>query len=349
MKLPEQRPNSSPGTATAWNTNHNVSRQDIHGPLAPDQNSNHLSPGESRTSSGRARLDDEVSVHTRRDRGYKAAARRLQQETPDSSVPPNFARAEDNLVGIGSIFNPQSQHRPTSGSSFIEVMANSVEVSLVAYAGKPGAAKWLPVDKLLEIINEEDVHQALSEACKDRGLAEPILREYAAKVCGRLSYTDRAGQPTSSLGSRSMFAILVMIDKVDEIMCFIDHGFTDENLPLVPYGENDFPVYPGGLNPGEVQCFDLGKTWNRLQWRAFLSYQSTMRSPFFELRQSEKRLPHYELDRSTVLPFINDYGTQETTHGGFSMVRRIQIHSAHHDEVSYPPEEWCCLAFEHVV
>ncbi|KAJ0162356.1 hypothetical protein CTA2_4697 [Colletotrichum tanaceti] len=267
LKLPEERSNPSPGTATAWNTSHHVSRQDILDPWAPDQNSTRLSPDARRASSGRARLDDEVSIHTRRDRGYEAAARRLKKETPDSSVPPDFAKAEDNLVGIGSIFHHQGQHRSTSGSSHIEVMADSVETSLVAYAGKSGAAKWLPVNKLLEIIHEEDVHLALSEACKGRGLAEPILQEYAAKVCGLLSYIDRAGQPTSLLGSRSMFAILVMVNKVDEIIYFVDQGFTDEDLPLVPYGENNFPAYPGGLNPGELQCFELGKTWDRLQWR----------------------------------------------------------------------------------
>ncbi|KZL72861.1 protein kinase-like (PK-like) protein [Colletotrichum tofieldiae] len=275
-----------------------------------------------------ARPDDEVSVHTRTDRGYKAAAKRLEQETLKVEVLLARGIPEDNLVGIGSIFNAKDQQKPISVS---DAIANAIDASLVSYAGKRGAPRWLPVNDLLKIINEKDVHQALSESCGGTEERETTIKDYAAKICGRVGYDD--GKRTS-LGARSMFAILATIDKVDEIRDFIDGGFTDENLPLLPYTKDEYPLCPEGLSPGELDCWTLGRNWDRKQWRTFLDYQRKMRSPFFELRQRRKGLPHYDLDQDTVLPFIEDHGTMETIHGGFSMVRRIKIHEAHHDEDS---------------
>ncbi|KZL83481.1 protein kinase domain-containing protein [Colletotrichum incanum] len=279
----------------------------------PDQSLNHLLPDTRRHGSYEgARLDDEISVHTRRDRGYGAAARRLQREALKVEVPPTLGIPEDNLVGIGSIFNTKNQQISISVS---DAIANAIETSLVPYAGKREAPRWLPVNDLLRIINEEDVYRALLEACGDTEDGEASLKDYAAKVCGRVSYDGKR----SSLGARSMFAILAMIDKVDEIRDFIDGGFTDENLPLVPYTKDEYPLCPEELSPGELDYWTLGITWDRKQWRTFLDYQRKMRSPFFELRQREKGLPHYDLDPNTVLPFIEDHGTLETIHGGFSM------------------------------
>ncbi|KAL0931253.1 protein kinase-like (PK-like) protein [Colletotrichum truncatum] len=216
-----------------------------------------------------------------------------------------------DLNGIGSAFKAAGQ-QTNSELTVIDMMAQDIHKSRVYYSGNMDAPYWLPVNDLYRIVNEESVYKALTHTLNPDQVDATDVRGYAARVCGLIEYVDHRDQLSSS-GARSMFAILVMIDKVDEIKQYIDNGFTDEDLPLVsPPNNTGHRLCPKSFATGELECWTIGQTWKRWEWTAFQTYQRMTRSPFFELRQSNNKLPHYDLDVGTVLPFVGDFGKLET-------------------------------------
>ncbi|KAK1490781.1 protein kinase [Colletotrichum cuscutae] len=307
---------------------------DVLSPSIPttrlEETGQNLSLANSRTPTGYRRLnieDDDISIHTQDDRGYAAAEKVLRRKATIEACHRIVEPAESDFEQIGSQFLP-TVPRPT-GLSAVTAMARDVSMSLEYYAGIFQGPQWLPVNQLYRIVTEYSVVEALKECVTDVKLSESELEKYSKAVC-----------PTNSLhggvGSRSMFAILAVLRKVNEIRQFIDLGLSDNDLPFRAdpiHSKPDGQLFPKNhtvdhQNLGQT----FGRNWDLKDWAAFSKYQTAMRSPFFaiDLSERDRIIPHYELDAETVLPFIEASPVPSSNITYHSMVQRVQIHLHHY-------------------
>ncbi|KAI1090758.1 hypothetical protein F5B19DRAFT_461525 [Rostrohypoxylon terebratum] len=126
------------------------------------------------------------------------------------------------------------------------------------------------------------------------------------------------------------FVILVLLDKVASIQSFIFGGFTDSLLPIhhSPFSDEKTWMYPLHPKLSFWRCFD---NWPSASIEMFLETQWIVLSPF--LGNVERDVPLYKFSAETILPvFDNDSTTEPAVQtGGHSIVRRVRIHSWHHN------------------
>jgi hypothetical protein len=121
---------------------------------------------------------------------------------------------------------------------------------------------------------------------------------------------------------RRIFAILVIVGKVDKVVEFIQLGIEDGVLPL---------TFTGSGMTGEKLLSDTAgfpyepqAIWGSKSASKFLMYQRIVHVPFFRL--SGPKVYFYELQPSSILPF------QEYSHvssGGHGTIRKAVIHNTH--------------------
>ncbi|KAK1723671.1 kinase-like domain-containing protein [Colletotrichum acutatum] len=223
-------------------------------------------------------------------------------------------------------------------ASTVTSMARDVSKSLQYYGGKSQGAQWLPVNQLFRIVTRDSVFRALRECRPKLELSETKLWKYAEDICPR-------SRPDGSclMGARSMFAILTILERVNEIIQFIDLNLSDYNLPFVPDANQpslDGQLFPKNPPPGFANQI-FGRHWTLRDWGAFERYQKTMRSPFFDIgpNDKERNIHHYELEPDTVLPFIKEFPATSSDITSYSKVQRVQIHMHHHTMHKGVPDE----------
>lgn len=127
-----------------------------------------------------------------------------------------------------------------------------------------------------------------------------------------------------------IFAILVLINKVDLIDYFQKNSLCDDDLPF--HYTSDFEkMWPNNKEekdhvqfPDEVDD-EFIEDFVRVQWQLL--------APSFESPQSSSlRCNFYEFDDKTILPITNVSQNKHT--GGFGVVERVQLHEEHHGFVS---------------
>ena len=256
--------------------------------------------------------DDEVSIYTAFDRGYTAAEQRHSTKTVSS--------AEFDTPGL---FEGIGAH---SGSNrHFDALIRS---SLQSYGGiQESDNVWLPFDKLFQLVNEGSVYQELSDL-PNNVLTTDELMACAKQICGPIIYKDEHDNVLKS-SSRSIFAILTLMQEVQSAPEFVKAGLSDKDLPLgrrsnQTTGKDEFYSisYPSKRWHG-------ARKWNTKEFDYFLYYQRYMLSPFFEL--SSNVVPFYDLYASTLLPFIEDGEKTRRRDGYHGSVWRVKIHPAHHD------------------
>ena len=111
--------------------------------------------------------------------------------------------------------------------------------------------------------------------------------------------------------AKKIFAILLMIRKLDVLEDVIKKGLHDEILPLAR------PM-PGSLEDENLDSIFSG--WNLDTRRQFMDFQWTLLAPVF--LQGE----HLKLPDDARLPFMK---TEVIANGAFGVVHRVEIHSDH--------------------
>lgn len=262
--------------------------------------------------------DDEISLYTTLDRGYRAAEQKFARK-----VKPTEIDTSGLFTGFGAQYG-----QTASLDSLIRARG-----TLQPYGGDDDSSEdvWLPFDKLFELVNESSVYQELSQALPD--LPTHSLQEYTQKICGPIVHDDVIDrEPTSSL--RSIFAILALMNKIQIITQFldVDAGIKDQDLPLGrrPNSITGLPEIYSKQHP-TGPCLDVSK-WEGIHLDSFLNYQRYMLSPFLELRSMNSKTVHfYDLSNNTLLPFIEDHESTRWKVGHHGTVWRVKIHPAHHD------------------
>lgn len=135
---------------------------------------------------------------------------------------------------------------------------------------------------------------------------------------------------------RTIFAVLVLMSKVEGVLDFIQENIFDNDLPF-GFHDDGRLVTRGRSNQEPIRLF---ARWKPHERDSFDRYQWWMRSPVFRLSSS----PHMEVDCFAVedraviplisekeIPLVDEQDTSEWNSGGFSEVRKIKFHASHYN------------------
>lgn len=127
--------------------------------------------------------------------------------------------------------------------------------------------------------------------------------------------------------ARKIFAILALLDKVSSIAGFMVDRIYDEHLPLLRHNEKGANFKLVRTIDGrreDISCFD---GWQQKDIQQFDSYQWYMLSPSFIMKGG--RASFYKIDNRAIFPWLAYEDAISKT--DFSVVRKVQIHRAHHN------------------
>lgn len=279
-----------------------------------------LSPGVPYTAT-----DDRSSVV--RDGGNSSI---LSRNTPVK--PPRNVR-DDLFLSIGShldipIEAPTLIEEDLEGSQPKDLM-NLIFDEMKGPKNKP----FLPNDKRDEIITFSNIKSELR-----RVELEPNVESIAADVWDIVTL-KRDGK-TENTSRRVIFTILCMVNRASVIQDFIEEQLYDYDLPFVftnSAGDAYYQTLSGTKTP--INLFKM-PSWDNLGRQAFERNQGGIYPTLFTLSYPpESIVREYRLKDGVVLPFLEDQvhdaveGVSYESYirfGGFSVVRRVQIHDAHY-------------------
>jgi hypothetical protein len=182
---------------------------------------------------------------------------------------------------------------------------------------------FVPLDTLDAIVYFDAVKRHLIE-----NVPTCNAEDTARRICGCCE-TDSATPPLPPY--RKIFAVLVLFNKEKNILDFIKHGTHDGHLPFIRdqhEGENFSLVLID--EPERVRNLPCLADMNLFDIQHFDKYQWYMLAPYFA-RVENGPVPLYVLHDRTIFPWTF-YG-KENRDGGYSYVRRVDIHPEHHNLV----------------
>lgn len=175
----------------------------------------------------------------------------------------------------------------------------------------PGSDKYIvPRDQMELLITEPVVTEEIRDYVEDEKVTK-----YSRQICNC---------------SKQLFSALAYARKTADIICLVDGGITDEDLPFRRNLEKQETL--------DLQCFLEGKkgkriqsleNWTRKEREKFSQKQHMFTAPVFERGQ------HHDLDAHAILPFLdperNDNNCRQASGGGYSKVFKRTIHPSHHN------------------
>lgn len=118
-----------------------------------------------------------------------------------------------------------------------------------------------------------------------------------------------------------VFAILVLMDQVEDISAFVRYNLRDCDLPL------KLDLKSGQLSRGVDQTLLLMKGWKLFQRDAFLHYQRRVDVPYLAFDETTDAVKHVDFTDETTLPFL-EFG--DVRYGVYANIQRLKIHPACH-------------------
>ncbi|KAL3299014.1 HET-domain-containing protein [Colletotrichum asianum] len=195
---------------------------------------------------------------------------------------------------------------------------------------------FLPQSQLDRLIHTRSVALELKRWLPR--LSEYAVSAYANRIChGTAEAFDMSTTEDMVRSFQKVFAILVLINKVDHIELFLKENVSDADLPLQRRIEEEgcrrkFNLRRRKEPDQQLDCFG---SWDQITIRNFEEYQWVMIPPFFA-KGKRKNVQHYVLEPSTVLPFTFTKDTNKKSgakehRGGYSLVYQAHIHPDHHN------------------
>ncbi|KAM4054355.1 hypothetical protein HRG_005237 [Hirsutella rhossiliensis] len=100
---------------------------------------------------------------------------------------------------------------------------NSAWVRIKAKPKEP----FMPIGALKEICQEDSVEKEIRRSCPD-------WSEKDVNACTRYVCDGQCGAPGFGDSKIRLFAVLVLIDEVSKVKCFLKYGIMDKDLPFLP-------------------------------------------------------------------------------------------------------------------
>lgn len=246
------------------------------------------------------------------DRGNSERLREINHQDP---VRDSVQGSESEVAGTGS------------RSKMEERLHDAIKIS------KDGK-KFLPLNRLEAIVTKMAMEHELTqyETLKRNAstLAEDIYRQHEFQESNRRQYASY----------QKIFAILVLIDKVQYITHFLDEKIRDSDLPLKEHKIGSTTCLVARhveLDPKSEYPLRTDKEWTLNEIGSFETQQWIVCAPFFATASNlGERVYLYSLSTRDVLPFVSP-GTDDQNdpqylyQGTFSNVRRVKIHQSHHN------------------
>lgn len=194
--------------------------------------------------------------------------------------------------------------------------------------------RFLPKDKICHV-NKNAVFSALVNYLQSTHTNDQV-QEYASTICDikRSKVTGRWKKKSYRL----VFAILVLVERSDLILLFLDEDISDPDLPLEPVKERGSLIgfrrrnpSPDGLSQPLLESFDKD-TWSPSSREQFDMYQWFMLAPFFS-QGKDGQIKHYPLHDQHILPFATWNHAEDDnaeSQGGYGRVIMVTMHPAHH-------------------
>lgn len=217
-------------------------------------------------------------------------------------------------------------------SGDIYTLGDKIRMGMIRSGG--GNSEFLPSDQIAELITVGSVSQELM-----RFEVHSDLDAVAHAV------VDIVSTPRGTSSRQKLFAILCLLEMAPEIEDFIKEMIFDEDLPFSFSTVIPSDVYrnlPSGGEERPVQLFRAKDKWRLPQLDYFNSSQGKFLAPYFEFSIGDNRkVLHYSLSKELVLPFVQDIFKDGGSRGeiplaihrmgGYSAVRKVKIHPAHHN------------------
>lgn len=186
---------------------------------------------------------------------------------------------------------------------------------------------FIPVNILKKLVTEESVKTELRTIYPS--LSDKKILSYTTSICQ---------------DAKKLFAILLCGVKTNYIANFLDEGITDQDLPFVRSYLPECNNFQTQHRPFNLCKKDHDKclkhthkhcairamiSWSQRDIRQMCGDQWLVQSPVF--KRTPGKIPHFELDPTVILPFVDDREGQQTSQGGYSDVWGVRIHPAHQD------------------
>jgi serine/threonine protein kinase len=206
-------------------------------------------------------------------------------------------------------------------SEFQSALGNWLESHLIV-SPTERTKYFLPLD-VLDTILDRDLVGRLAP----KGISREVLCYY---VCGPppeikpATTTDTISSRRPPRTARKILAILILLQRPNDITKFLDDMVHDGDLPLRRFEQRGAQFRLGRSNGKEVSCFD---EWKTRDIRQFDDFQWYMLSPFFTKSQHGRPL-FYRLHDRVILPWVDYLLARE---GGSATIHKTKIHAAHHN------------------
>lgn len=241
-----------------------------------------------------------------------------------------------------TIEEPLPPHAPQPVSNQPPTFETAIRAEFKVSASKAGG-EYLPIDSFNRIVTRDRVRQELS-LLVPRCIPANQLDQYTDEVWDPALTTNSSSRSRSHelrpsheprpTTRRKIFAILALIQRVEDIVRFIKERLHDNDLPfLLSPGEN-----PGTLQlqrrsrDGKLHPITIVSSWPIYLLESFNNYQWKLLPPYFTLSTKLKpEVLHYSFEDGTVLPLIEDEEITSGFSGGYSDVWKVKIHPAHHN------------------
>lgn len=233
-----------------------------------------------------------------------------------------------NGVGLGSGHSPEVSLAEVATED-LESLADRIRDATKYAPGISDSAKcFLPFGELQRLCDYANVLQELQDCFRGR----EDEHKYADYVCG-----IHEGQCRMDRSARKIFAILVLIGKLDYIPRFFRAQLCDKDLPfswpnaqqsgdgvLQPRLRNDVK-----LPQDRVPCF---KPKDKNSMVLFHREQFQFLAPFVT-KSDKDEVIEYQLHAETIMPYIEYQVIPRDS--SFSTVYKVKIHPDHHSFVSF--------------
>ncbi|KAH3940985.1 hypothetical protein HBI81_151500 [Parastagonospora nodorum] len=195
--------------------------------------------------------------------------------------------------------------------------------------------RFFPKDQLGHVINTSTVFAELTN-CLQLDYTNDDIRAYANTICKVTPCLIEGRLKRKSF--RSIFVILVLAERPEFIVSFLDEQVSDLDLPLIPVKDNGSIIGMRRRSPNHegppqplLRCFN-DEEWSPSSREQFDRYQWYMLAPFFS-HGKYGLINHYPLNDQHILPFVTSHQAEDDSaesQGGYGRVIMVRLHTAHH-------------------
>lgn len=242
---------------------------------------------------------------------------------------PEAGSTDEDHVELGTSYEDALQlgYRDESTDTQATKERNLLQQQLIqALVRQHDGKEFLPLGDLDVLITEGTVRRELSHEFYPDRLTAPQVEECVRYVCDRQPISDPDDKHRKFTSGQRVFAILIMIEKLDSFLELKKQDLRDINLPLSE-GINSLKT-----SHGEVH-FDF-QSWSPFKLRSFDEWQWKLLAPYFSTSDDGKeKVLNYELSAKTVFPWIAPITASADSYinGGQGGVTQVNIHPSHHN------------------